>query len=125
MHDLELRHILHLILRIKAAAYSFEGANPRHEHEYALWETNNLPEGSTLIPGVITHSTVMVEHPELVKQRLIRYANLVGKENVIAAADCGFGTFASHNEVAEAVAWPKFQSLVQGAQMASKELWNR
>ena len=125
VHDLELRHILHLILRIKAAAYSFEGANPRHEHEYALWETNKLPEGSTLIPGVITHSTVMVEHPELVKQRLIRYANLVGKENVIAAADCGFGTFASHNQEAEAVAWPKFQSLVQGAEMASKELWNR
>ena len=125
VHDLELRHILHLILRIKAAAYSFEGANPRHEHEYALWETNKLPEGSTLIPGVITHSTVLVEHPELVKQRLVRYANLVGKENVIAAADCGFGTFASLNEVGEAVAWPKFDALVKGAAMASKELWGR
>jgi len=125
VHDLELRHILHLILRIKAAAYSFEGANPRHEHEYALWETNNLPEGSTLIPGVITHSSVLVEHPELVKQRLVRYANLVGKENVIAAADCGFGTFASLNEVGEAVAWPKFDALVKGAAMASKELWAR
>jgi len=125
VHDLELRHILHLILRIKAAAYSFEGANPRHEHEYTLWETNKLPEGSTLIPGVITHSSVLVEHPELVKQRLVRYANLVGKENVIAAADCGFGTFASLNEVGEAVAWPKFDALVKGAAMASKELWAR
>jgi 5-methyltetrahydropteroyltriglutamate--homocysteine methyltransferase len=125
VHDLELKHILHLILRIKAAAYSFEGANPRHEHEYALWEDFKLPEGSTLIPGVITHSSVLVEHPELVKQRLVRYANLVGKENVIAAADCGFGTFASLNEVGEAVAWPKFQALVQGAEMASKELWGR
>jgi 5-methyltetrahydropteroyltriglutamate--homocysteine methyltransferase len=125
VHDLELRHILHLILRIKAAAYSFEGANPRHEHEYALWETQKLPENSSLIPGVITHSTVMVEHPELVKQRLLRYANLVGSENLIAGADCGFGTFASHNEVAEAVAWPKFEALVQGAEMASKELWGR
>jgi 5-methyltetrahydropteroyltriglutamate--homocysteine methyltransferase len=123
VHDLELKHILHLILRIKAAGYSFEGANPRHEHEYALWEDFKLPEGSTLIPGVITHSSVLVEHPELVKQRLIRYANLVGKENVMAAADCGFGTFASLNEVGEAVAWPKFQALVQGAEMASKELW--
>ena len=125
VHDLELRHILHLILRIKAGAYSFEGANPRHEHEYALWETNKLPEGSSLIPGVITNSTVVVEHPELVKQRLLRYANLVGKENLIAGADCGFGTFASVNEVAEAVAWPKFDALVKGAAMASDELWGR
>jgi 5-methyltetrahydropteroyltriglutamate--homocysteine methyltransferase len=115
VHDLELRHIIDLILRIEAGAYSFEGANPRHEHEYALWEQYKLPEGASLIPGVITHSSVLVEHPELVAQRLVRYANLVGKENVIAGADCGFGTFASLNEVQEAVAWPKLRALVEGA----------
>jgi 5-methyltetrahydropteroyltriglutamate--homocysteine methyltransferase len=123
VHDLELKYIIDLILSIQAGAYSFEGANPRHEHEYEIWQDHKLPEGSVLIPGVITHSSVLVEHPELVKQRLIRYANLVGKENVIAGADCGFGTFASLNEVGEAVAWPKFDALVKGAAMASKELW--
>ncbi len=123
VHDLELKHIIDLILRIDAGAYSFEGANPRHEHEYEIWQDHKLPDGSVLIPGVITHSSVLVEHPELVKQRLIRYANLVGKENVIAGADCGFGTFASLNEVGEAVAWPKFDALVKGAALASEELW--
>jgi len=125
IHDLELKHIIDLILSIDAGAYSFEGANPRHEHEYEIWETHKLPEGSVLIPGVITHSSVLIEHPELVSQRLIRYANLVGKENVIAGADCGFGTFASTNDLFETVAWYKFEALVQGAAMASKKLWGR
>jgi 5-methyltetrahydropteroyltriglutamate--homocysteine methyltransferase len=125
VHDLELKHIIDLILSIDAGAYSFEGANPRHEHEYNIWETHKLPQDSVLIPGVITHSSVLVEHPELVSQRLIRYANLVGKENLIAAADCGFGTFASTNDLFETVAWYKFAALVQGAAMASKKLWGR
>jgi 5-methyltetrahydropteroyltriglutamate--homocysteine methyltransferase len=125
IHDLELKHIIDLILSIEAGAYSFEGANPRHEHEYEIWETHKLPAGSVLIPGVITHSSVLIEHPELVSQRVVRYANLVGRENVIAGADCGFGTFASLNEVSAAIAWPKFEALVQGTAMASKKLWGR
>ena len=125
IHDLELRHILDLILKIDAGAYSFEGANPRHEHEYALWEDYKLPDGSVLIPGVITHSSPLIEHEELVAQRLLRYAGLVGKENVIAGADCGFGTFASMNDVSEGVCWPKMESLVRGAALASKKLWGK
>jgi 5-methyltetrahydropteroyltriglutamate--homocysteine methyltransferase len=125
IHDLELKHIIDLILSIDAGAYSFEGANPRHEHEYEIWETHKLPEGSVLIPGVITHSSVLIEHPELVSQRVVRYANLVGRENVIAGADCGFGTFASRNEVSEAIAWPKLEALVQGTAAASKKLWGK
>ena len=125
IHDLELKHIIDLILSIDAGAYSFEGANPRHEHEIEIWETHKLPQGSVLIPGVITHSSVLIEHPELVSQRLVRYANLVGKENLIAGADCGFGTFASLNEVSEAIAWPKLEALVQGTAMASKKLWGK
>jgi 5-methyltetrahydropteroyltriglutamate--homocysteine methyltransferase len=125
IHDLELKHIIDLILSIDAGAYSFEGANPRHEHEYEIWETHKLPAGSVLIPGVITHSSVLIEHPELVSQRLVRYANLVGKENVIAGADCGFGTFASLNGVSESIAWPKLEALVQGTAMASKKLWGK
>jgi 5-methyltetrahydropteroyltriglutamate--homocysteine methyltransferase len=123
IHDLELKHIIDLILSIDAGAYSFEGANPRHEHEVALWEDHKLPDGSVLIPGVITHSSPLVEHEELVAQRLIRYANLVGKENLIAGADCGFGTFASMNDVSEGVAFPKLESLVKGTALASKKLW--
>jgi 5-methyltetrahydropteroyltriglutamate--homocysteine methyltransferase len=123
VHDLELKHILDLILRIEAGGYSFEGANPRHEHEWRLWEETKLPEGTTLIPGVITQSSVLVEHPELVAQRLVKYANLVGRENVIAGADCGFGTFAGTEEIHSSVAWAKLESLVQGAKLASEELW--
>jgi 5-methyltetrahydropteroyltriglutamate--homocysteine methyltransferase len=124
IHDLELKHILDLILRIDAGAFSFEGANPRHEHEYALWEDAKLPDGSVLIPGVITHSSPLIEHEELVAQRLLRYANLVGRENLIAGADCGFGTFASMNDVAAGVCWPKMEALVNGAAIASKKLWS-
>ena len=123
IHDLELKHILDLILRIDAGAFSFEGANPRHEHEYALWEDYKLPDDAVLIPGVITHSSPLIEHEELVAQRLLRYANLVGRENVIAGADCGFGTFASMNDVSEGVCWPKMESLVRGAAIASRKLW--
>ena len=123
VHDLELKHFVDLILQIDAGAYSFEGANPRHEHEWQIWETTKLPDGAILIPGVITQSSVLVEHPELVAQRLVRYARCVGKENLIAGADCGFGTFAGTEEIQERVAWAKLEALVQGARLASGQLW--
>ena len=114
------------MLRINAGAYSFEAANPRHEHEYHLWETVKLPEGKILIPGVITHASNIVEHPELIAERLGRFAHLVGRENVIAGADCGFSSQASYRtEVNEAVMWKKFEALVEGARLASRKLWPR
>jgi 5-methyltetrahydropteroyltriglutamate--homocysteine methyltransferase len=115
--DLELDRIVDLMLKVKAQAYLIEAANARHEHEVAVWEKVKLPEGKILIPGVVTHSTDVVEHPELVSQRLQRYAQLVGKENVIAGTDCGFGG-RSHPQIA----WAKLRSLVDGAALASKTL---
>jgi 5-methyltetrahydropteroyltriglutamate--homocysteine methyltransferase len=125
VHDLEFKHVIDLVLQIRAGAYSFEAANPRHEHEWALWETTRLPEGKLLIPGVISHSTVLVEHPELVAQRIVRYAKVVGRENVIAGADCGFATFAGSKEVHASIVWAKFKALAEGAQIASRQLWER
>jgi len=113
-YDLELDHIVDIMLKVKAQAYLIEGANARHEHEVAVWEKVKLPAGKILIPGVITHSTDVVEHPELVSQRLQRYAHLVGNENVIAGADCGFGG-RSHPQIA----WAKLHSMVGGAALAS------
>jgi 5-methyltetrahydropteroyltriglutamate--homocysteine methyltransferase len=114
-HDLELDHIVDIMLKAKAQAYLIEGANARHEHEVAVWEKVKLPAGKILIPGVITHSTDVIEHPELVAQRLRRYEKLVGRENLIAGADCGFGG-RSHPQIA----WAKLKSLVEGAALASK-----
>jgi 5-methyltetrahydropteroyltriglutamate--homocysteine methyltransferase len=125
IHDLEFKHIIDLVLKIRAGAYSFEAANPRHEHEWKLWETIKLPEGKSVIPGVISHSTVLVEHPELVAERIGRFARAVGRENVIAGADCGFATFAGSKEVHPSIVWEKFKSLVEGARIASKQLWGR
>ena len=119
----ELKDIIDIILKINAGAYSFEAANPRHEHEWKLWESVKLPEDKSLIPGVITHSTVLVEHPELVAERIERFASVVGRENVIAGADCGFATFAGSKEVHPSIVWAKFQALVEGARIASKQLW--
>jgi 5-methyltetrahydropteroyltriglutamate--homocysteine methyltransferase len=116
-YDLELIHIVDIMLRVKAQAYLIEAANARHEHEYAVWEQVKLPPGKILVPGVITHSTDIVEHPEVVSQRIQRFARLVGKENVIAGADCGFGG-RTHPQIA----WAKLRSLVDGAQRASKAL---
>jgi 5-methyltetrahydropteroyltriglutamate--homocysteine methyltransferase len=116
-YDLELDHIVDLMLKVKAQAYLIEAANARHEHEVAVWEKVTLPAGKILIPGVVTHSTDVVEHPELVSQRLQRYANLVGKENVIGGTDCGFGG-RSHPQIA----WAKLRSLAEGAALASKAL---
>jgi 5-methyltetrahydropteroyltriglutamate--homocysteine methyltransferase len=123
VHDLELKDIVDLVLKIRAGAYSFEAANPRHEHEWKVWRAARLPEGKALIPGVISHSTVLVEHPELVAERIMRFAKVVGRENVIAGADCGFATFAGSKEVHPSIVWAKFKSLAQGARLASRELW--
>jgi len=123
VHDMQLKDIVDVILRIRAGAYSFEAANPRHEHEWQVWEDVKLPDGKVLIPGVITQSTVLVEHPELVAQRLGRYASVVGRENVIAGADCGFATFAGSTEIHPTIAWAKLDALVEGARLASARLW--
>ncbi|MFZ0423287.1 MAG: cobalamin-independent methionine synthase II family protein [Xanthobacteraceae bacterium] len=116
-YDLELDHIVDLVLKVKAQAFLIEGANARHEHEVAVWEKVKLPAGKILIPGVVTHSTDVIEHPELVSQRLQRYARLVGAENLIAGSDCGFGG-RSHPQIA----WAKLRSLVEGAALASGAL---
>jgi 5-methyltetrahydropteroyltriglutamate--homocysteine methyltransferase len=114
-YDLELRHIVDLLLKVKARFYLIEAANARHEHEYAVWDEVKLPEGKVLVPGVVTHSTDVVEHPELVAQRLRRFAKRVGAGNLMAGADCGFGG-RSHPQIA----WAKLQSLVEGARLASR-----
>jgi 5-methyltetrahydropteroyltriglutamate--homocysteine methyltransferase len=116
--DLELRHIVDILLMVNAGAYLIEGANARHEHEWRVWESTRLPDDKILIPGVVTHSTDIVEHPELVAQRIERFADVVGRERVIAGADCGFGG-RSHPQIA----WAKLQALVDGAALASQNLW--
>ncbi len=125
VHDLELKHFVDIMLKIRAGSYSFEAANPRHEHEWRVWEGVKLPEGAVLIPGTITHSTVLVEHPELVAERIVKFARIVGRENVIAGADCGFATFAGSEEIHPSVVWAKFNALVEGARLATKQLWGR
>jgi 5-methyltetrahydropteroyltriglutamate--homocysteine methyltransferase len=125
IHDMELKNIVDIVLNIRAGAYSFEAANPRHEHEWKVWQNAKLPEGKALIPGVISHSTVLVEHPELVAERICRYASVVGRENVIAGADCGFATFAGSKEVHPSIVWAKFKALAEGAEIASKQLWRK
>jgi 5-methyltetrahydropteroyltriglutamate--homocysteine methyltransferase len=124
--DMELKDIVDIMLRIKAGAYSFEAGNPRHDHEWKLWQTVKLPKGKSLVPGVISHSTVLVEHPELVAQRLANYASVVGRENVIAGADCGFASFAMATpEIHDSIVWAKMKAMVEGARIASRELWKR
>src|SRR5690242_18525496 len=125
IHDMELKDIVDIILKIRAGAYSFEAANPRHEHEWKVWKDVKLPDGKILIPGVISHSTVLVEHPELVAERIVRFASVVGRDNVIAGSDCGFATFAGSKEVHPSIVWAKFKALSDGARIASKELWGR
>jgi 5-methyltetrahydropteroyltriglutamate--homocysteine methyltransferase len=123
VHDMQLSDIVDVILKVRAGAYSFEAANPRHEHEWRVWETVKLPEDALLIPGVITQSTVLVEHPELVAERIGKFASVVGRENVIAGADCGFASFAGSTEIHPSIVWAKLQALVEGARLASKQLW--
>jgi 5-methyltetrahydropteroyltriglutamate--homocysteine methyltransferase len=123
LSDAPLEDIVDLILQVKAGAYSIEAANPRHEHEWRVWETRRLPPGRILIPGVVTHHTVTVEHPRLVADRLVRFARLVGRENVIAGTDCGFAQVENIQRVHPAIMWAKFEALVAGAALASQELW--
>jgi 5-methyltetrahydropteroyltriglutamate--homocysteine methyltransferase len=124
VHDAPLKDIVDLILKVNAGAYAFEAANARHEHEYHVWETVKLPEGKVLIPGVITHASNIVEHPELIAERITRYAKLVGRENVIAGSDCGFSSQATYNpEVHPKVVWAKFLAMAEGALLATKQLW--
>jgi 5-methyltetrahydropteroyltriglutamate--homocysteine methyltransferase len=124
VHDAPLKDIVDLILKINAGAYAFEAANARHEHEYHVWEKAKLPEGKVLIPGVITHASNIVEHPELIAERIARYAKLVGRENVIAGSDCGFSSQATYNpEVHPKIVWAKFRAMTEGARLATKQLW--
>jgi 5-methyltetrahydropteroyltriglutamate--homocysteine methyltransferase len=125
VHDLEVKHIIDILMKIRAGAFSFEASNPRHEHEWAVWKEARIPDGTVLIPGVITNSSVLVEHPELVAQRLIRFADFMGRENVIAGTDCGFASFAGSDEVHASIVWAKMEAMVQGAEIASKKLWGR
>jgi 5-methyltetrahydropteroyltriglutamate--homocysteine methyltransferase len=121
--DFELKHFIDLLLQVQAGAYVFEAANPRHEHEWELWRDAKLPDDKILIPGVVSHCIHLVEHPELVAQRLVRFASVVGRERVIAGTDCGFGTSGAGDEVHPDVAWAKLRSLVDGSAIASKKLW--
>ncbi len=125
IHEAALADVAGYMLRVDAGAYSFEAANARHEHEYHLWETVKLPAGKVLIPGVITHSSNIVEHPEWIAERLVRFAHLVGRENVVAGADCGFSSQATYRpEVHPTVIWAKFEALRDGARIASRQLWS-
>ena len=119
MADAPLEAILPLVLRVRAGAYSIEAANVRHEHEWRLWQSVKLPPGKILIPGVVTHHTTSVEHPRLVADRIVRFAGLVGRENVIAGTDCGFAQLEAYQRVHPQVMWAKLQALAEGAQIAS------
>ena len=123
LHDMQAKDIADVILKIHAGAFSFEASNPRHEHEWAVWCEAKKPADTVLIPGVVTHCSVLVEHPELVAERLVKYANAVGRENVVAGTDCGFATFAGSDEIDPAIAWAKLAALVEGAEIASRRLW--
>ncbi|HXP78244.1 MAG TPA: cobalamin-independent methionine synthase II family protein [Stellaceae bacterium] len=125
IHEAALADVVGHMLKVNAGAYSFEAANPRHEHEYHLWETVKLPSGKVLIPGVITHASNIVEHPELIAERLVRFAARVGRENVQAGVDCGFSSQATYTtEVHPTVIWAKFEALRDGARIATKQLWS-
>jgi 5-methyltetrahydropteroyltriglutamate--homocysteine methyltransferase len=121
--DPPLKDVVDLILTVNASTYAMEQANPRHEHEWRVWEDVPLPEGKKLIPGVVTHHTNVVEHPELVAQRLVRLANVVGRENVLAGTDCGFAQGSFIQRVHPEIQWAKLTALAEGARIASRELW--
>ena len=123
VHDFELRHFADLILQVRAGAYLIEAANPRHEHEWAIWQDVKLPDDRILVPGVVSHCVHLVEHPELVAQRILRFAGVVGRERVVAGTDCGFGTSGAGDEVHPDVAWAKLRALVEGARIASLRLF--
>jgi 5-methyltetrahydropteroyltriglutamate--homocysteine methyltransferase len=122
--DVPLKDIVDLVLRVRAGAYLIEAANPRHEHEWRVWEKARLPENAMLVPGVISHATNVVEHPELVAERVVRFARLVGRENVIAGTDCGFAQGPFHRRVHPSIMWAKLEALAEGARLATRELWS-
>jgi 5-methyltetrahydropteroyltriglutamate--homocysteine methyltransferase len=121
--DAPMKDMLDLILSVNAGAYTFEAANARHEHEFEAWEGVTVPDGKILIPGVVTHHTTTVEHPDLVAQRLLRYANIAGREQVIGGTDCGFAQSKGVQRVHPSVMWAKLEALAEGAQIATKRLW--
>ena len=124
IHEPDLPRMINQVLAVNAGAYSFEAGNPRHEHEYHLWENVKLPEGKIIIPGVVTHSTSVVEHPDYVAERIVRFAERVGRENVIAGVDCGFSSQATYKtEVEPRIVWAKLGALSEGARIASEVLW--
>ncbi len=124
IHEASLRDVIEHVLRVEASVFSFEAANPRHEHDYHVFEDYKLKDGQAIMPGVITHASNIVEHPELIAEWLVRFADLVGRDNVIAGADCGFSSQACyHTEVHPTVIWAKFQAMNEGAALASKKLW--
>ena len=118
-NDIPLRDIVDVVFKVKAECFSIEASNPRHDWEWTVFETFKLPAGKSLMPGVIGHVSDLIEHPELVAQRLVRYAKLVGRENVIAGTDCGIGSRVGHGEIA----WAKLEAMVEGARIATKQLW--
>ena len=122
-YDPPLRDSIDLVLAVQAKYYLIEQANPRHEHEWKIWQDVTLPDGKVLVPGVVTHHTNVVEHPELVAQRLVRLANVVGRDRVMAGTDCGFAQGAFMHRVHEEIQWAKLAALVEGARIASRELW--
>jgi 5-methyltetrahydropteroyltriglutamate--homocysteine methyltransferase len=123
--DVPLRKIVDLILKVRAGAYLIEAANPRHEHEWHVWKDVHLPEGKILAPGVVSHGTNVVEHPELVAERILRFAGVVGRENVIASTDCGFAQEQFNRRVHPSIMWAKLEAMAEGARIASDELWGR
>ena len=123
--DVPLKDIVDVVLKAKVGAFVIEGANPRHEHEWKVWKDAKLATGQILIPGVISHATNVVEHPELVGERIVRLANLIGRENVIAGTDCGFAQGPFYRRVHPSIMWAKLEALAEGARLASKELWGR
>ncbi|MEP7353599.1 MAG: cobalamin-independent methionine synthase II family protein [Acidobacteriota bacterium] len=123
-HDIDLTKILPIVLKAKPMAILLEGANPRHAHEWEIWKTFKLPKDKVLIPGVVETTSNYVEHPQVVAQRILRYAELLGREHVIAGSDCGFGTFAGFGPVHPSIAWMKMKAMAEGARIASQKLWN-
>jgi len=123
--DVEMKDIVDLVLQVRAGFYCFEAANPRHEHEWVVWRDVKLPAGKVLVPGVISHATNIVEHPELVAQRLVRLAEIVGRENIMGGTDCGFAQSPFAQRVHPSIMWAKLRSLAEGARIASDQLWGR
>lgn len=122
VNDMPAKNIIDILMKIHAGAFSFEASNPRHEHEWTVWRDAKRPDGTILIPGLVTHSTFLVEAPELVAERLLKYVNFAGRENVIAGNDCGFASFAGNQDIDPTIAWLKLEALVQGAELATKQL---